>query len=57
MRNFIKSLAHDERGVTALEYALLGVIVVGVLGVASTGFSGALQGAFDTLITGLGGTP
>lgn len=45
MRNFIKSLARDERGVTALEYGILAAIVVGILvGVGST---------FDTSLTAL----
>ena len=53
MRNFIKSLARDERGVTAVEYAILAGAVVAVLSVAGVAFSGALSAAFTKVTTEL----
>ena len=53
MRNFIQSLARDERGVTALEYGILAAIVVGVLVAASTPFSAALTALWLKVTTGL----
>lgn len=51
MRKFFQSLLRDERGVSALEYAILaGLIVVAVT--AGVGqFSGQLETAFGTLGT------
>jgi pilus assembly protein Flp/PilA len=49
MVQFIKSLSRDERGVSALEYAVLaGIIIVAVVAVGTT-FSPALSGLFTTL--------
>ncbi|TKC86261.1 Flp family type IVb pilin [Trinickia terrae] len=53
MLQLIKSLARDERGVSALEYAVLaGIIVVAVVGAGSvlSGSSG-LSSLFTTLMT------
>lgn len=51
MLQFIKSLSRDERGVSALEYAVLaGIIVVAVVAVGAT-FSTNLQGIFTNLTT------
>jgi len=51
MLQFIKSLSRDERGVSALEYAVLaGVIVVAVVAVGAT-FSTNLQAIFTNLTT------
>jgi pilus assembly protein Flp/PilA len=58
MRNFINQLWRDERGVSALEYAILAAIVVSavvaaglVLGNTTTG----LPGIFTTLMTTISG--
>lgn len=56
MHKFIKSLARDESGVTAVEYAVLAGIVVIVLGVAGAAFGDALNAAF-TRVTGSLTTP
>jgi pilus assembly protein Flp/PilA len=49
MRKFIQSLARDERGVSALEYAILAGLIVGVLVTAVGVFSGDLSTAFTNL--------
>ncbi|CAB3637968.1 hypothetical protein LMG22037_00023 [Paraburkholderia phenoliruptrix] len=49
MLQFIKSLSRDERGVSALEYAVLaGIIIVAVVAVGTV-FSPALSSVFTTL--------
>lgn len=53
MRNFIKSLARDESGVTAVEYAILAGVVVLILGVAGSAFSTALGNAFKDIADAL----
>ncbi|WP_051908070.1 Flp family type IVb pilin [Sphingobium herbicidovorans] len=48
-RKFIKRLARDEQGLTAVEYAVLGgVIVAGITALAGT-FEDSLSGAFTAL--------
>jgi len=49
MRKFIQSLVRDERGVSALEYAILAGMIVVVVGAALTTFGGDLSAAFGTL--------
>ena len=49
MLQFIKSLSRDERGVSALEYAVLaGIVVVAVVAVGVV-FTPALTGVFTNL--------
>ena len=51
MRQFLKFFQRDERGVTALEYAILaGIIVVALVAVGTT-FSTNLQAIFTALTT------
>jgi pilus assembly protein Flp/PilA len=55
MLQFIRSFSRDERGVSALEYAILAGIVVGAVILAGTVLSGTngtggLQGLFNTLM-------
>ncbi len=51
MLQFIKSLSRDERGVSALEYAVLaGIIVAAVVGIGVY-LSPALLTVFTNLIT------
>ena len=51
MRQFLKFFQRDERGVTALEYAILaGIIVVALVAVGTT-FSTNLQAIFVALTT------
>jgi pilus assembly protein Flp/PilA len=51
VRNILARLRSDERGLTAVEYAVLGGIVVGVLATAGATFSTALGTAFTSLLT------
>ena len=47
MRKLLKALKHDERGVSALEYAILaGIIVVAVAGAMVT-FGGKIENLFE----------
>ncbi|MFX1802779.1 Flp family type IVb pilin [Paraburkholderia sp. A1RO-5] len=52
MLRFIRSLSRDERGVSSLEYAVLGGIIVAVLVALGTYLSGntGFQALFQTLI-------
>ena len=52
MLRFIRSLSRDERGVSSLEYAVLGGIIVAVLVALGTFLQGAggFQSVFQTLI-------
>jgi pilus assembly protein Flp/PilA len=50
IRKLFTRLLGDKRGLTAVEYAVLGAIVVGAIsGVGST-FGDDLEGAFNSLI-------
>jgi pilus assembly protein Flp/PilA len=51
MLQFIKSLSRDERGVTALEYAVLAGLVVVALVAVGVIFTPGLTGVFQNLIT------
>jgi Flp pilus assembly pilin Flp len=45
----LERLKADRRGITALEYAVLGSIVVAVIGVAATTLGGRLGTVFGTI--------
>lgn len=49
MKALLKKLVRDERGVSALEYAILAAAIVGVVVVALNAFSPKLKTSFDTL--------
>ncbi|MGF6608817.1 pilus assembly protein Flp/PilA [Paraburkholderia sp. WSM4175] len=51
MLRFIRSLSRDERGVSALEYAVLAGIVVAALVLAGTYFNTALTTVFTDMVT------
>jgi len=55
-KKFIKRLACDQQGLTAVEYAVLGgVIVAGITALAGTfedGLSGAFTALFNTVSSG-----
>ncbi|QBR00110.1 Flp family type IVb pilin [Paraburkholderia pallida] len=56
MLRFIRSLSRDERGVSSLEYAVLGGIIVAALAlvgtyIAGSNGTGGIQGLFNTLLT------
>lgn len=54
MRDFIQSLARDESGVTAVEYAILAGVVVAIIAGAGAAFSDGLGGLFGALTTKMG---
>lgn len=45
----LKNLLGDERGLTAVEYAVLGGIIVAAIGLASASFQGNLTTAFNNM--------
>ncbi len=49
MRKILKAFVRDERGVSALEYAIMAGIVVVALTAVGTTFSTSLQGLFTAL--------
>ncbi|WP_334185607.1 Flp family type IVb pilin [Novosphingobium sp.] len=50
IRKLFTRLLGDKRGLTAVEYAVLGAIVVGAIGGVGSTFGEDLQGAFNSLI-------
>jgi pilus assembly protein Flp/PilA len=57
--NFVNRLRNDERGLTAVEYAVLGgIIVAGLVALGTTfddGLKAAFTGLFDQVSTAQGG--
>ncbi|WP_237173979.1 Flp family type IVb pilin [Paracandidimonas lactea] len=51
MRNFLKKLRRDERGVSALEYAILAGLIVGAVVIGVGLFTDGLQTGFQNLST------
>jgi pilus assembly protein Flp/PilA len=51
MSKFLKAFVRDERGVSAMEYAILAGIVVVALGAVGSTFSGSMTGLFSALFT------
>lgn len=49
MYKFLARLATDDRGLTAVEYAVLGAIVVGAIVAVGTQFNDDLGSAFTNL--------
>lgn len=49
MINFLARLIADRRGVTAVEYALLAIMVAGAIGVLGTDFTNHLRTAFNQI--------
>jgi pilus assembly protein Flp/PilA len=50
IRKLFARLLGDERGLTAVEYAVLGAIVVAAIGGVGGTFSDKLSTAFETLL-------
>ena len=48
-RSFLKRLARDQRGLTAVEYAVLGAVVVAAIAAVGNSFETSLTGAFTAL--------
>lgn len=51
MQKLLKAFVRDERGVSAMEYAILAGIVVVALTLVGSTFSTNLQSVFDNLTT------
>jgi pilus assembly protein Flp/PilA len=51
MRKLMKAFVRDERGVSAMEYAVLAGIVVLALGAMASTFSSNISSLFSTLFT------
>ncbi|MFL9963016.1 Flp family type IVb pilin [Paraburkholderia sediminicola] len=50
MSKFLKAFVRDERGVSAMEYAILAGIIVVALTAVGTTFKDSMTGIFDNLI-------
>ncbi len=48
-RNFMKRIARDQKGLTAVEYAVLGGVIVAAITALQTDFTNGLKGAFTAL--------
>ena len=53
MRKFISWFVRDERGVSAMEYAVLAGIVAVALGAVATTFSSSVSTMFSTMFTSI----
>ncbi|WP_158934375.1 Flp family type IVb pilin [Burkholderia sp. S171] len=53
MSNFIKSFVKDERGVTAIEYAIIAGLIAVALAASVGGVVTKLQGVFTSIVTAL----
>ncbi len=49
LRKFTKRLARDQKGLTAVEYAVLGGVIVAAITALQTDFTNGLKGAFTAL--------
>lgn len=49
LHKFIKRLARDQKGLTAVEYAVLGGVIVAAITALQTDFTNGLKGAFTAL--------
>ena len=54
MKNFLRKFLRDERGLTAVEYAIAGGLVVAGLAVAFTNLGNAALARIQGLVTALG---
>lgn len=53
-RNLIKRLKRDQKGLTAVEYAVLGAVVVAAIAAVGDSFETELTGAFTALFNQVG---
>ena len=53
IRNVMTRIAADERGLTSVEYAVLGGIIVTALVAVGVQFQTELEGAFTALFNGI----
>ncbi|ELI5734348.1 Flp family type IVb pilin [Vibrio fluvialis] len=54
---FVKDFWQDEEGLTAVEYAVAGSLIIGLLVTAFTNLGQAVLAKINSIITALGGTP
>jgi len=54
MRKFLKKFVRDDRGVSALEYAMMAGIVAVTLGVVGIAFKSSITTLFSTMTTTVG---
>lgn len=54
MKNFLRKFLRDERGLTAVEYAIAGGLVVAGLVVAFTNLGNAALTRIEAIVTALG---
>ncbi|MBO9601093.1 MAG: Flp family type IVb pilin [Novosphingobium sp.] len=47
----VRSILRDQKGLTAVEYAVLGGIIVAAIGVAAGSFQGNLSSAFNSMFS------
>jgi pilus assembly protein Flp/PilA len=57
IRHFVRTFIQDESGVTAIEYGVLAVLVVGAIAAAMTSFKDDLGVAFTNIGTKLKTAP
>jgi Flp pilus assembly protein, pilin Flp len=57
IRHFVRTFIQDESGVTAIEYGVLAVLVVGAIAAAMTSFKDDLRVAFTNIGTKLKTAP
>ncbi|SEF11105.1 pilus assembly protein Flp/PilA [Burkholderia sp. WP9] len=53
MSKLLKAFVRDERGVSAIEYAILAGIIVVALTAVGTAFNTGVQGLFTTLLSNI----
>ena len=53
MKTLLSRFAHDESGVTAIEYGLIAALIAVVIIVAVTAVGTDLQGVFNSIATSL----
>ncbi len=53
VRKFMTRLARDQKGLTAVEYAVLGGVVVAAIAALRGDFTDALSGAFTSLFNSI----
>ncbi|MEZ9628488.1 Flp family type IVb pilin [Vibrio breoganii] len=60
LKTFLTRFKNDERGVTAIEYGIIGVALATVLSLViasgDTGLVGTIKDAFNTMTKAMGGT-
>jgi pilus assembly protein Flp/PilA len=49
----VKAFAHDEDGITAIEYGLLAAVIAGVLAVSFKALGTQIDTAFDRIATAI----